>query len=115
MKNRFTIYGTLGRRDYFKYFAILYGSFIVSSIVYLLFLEAIAAETEFNTALQYVALIVTIILLIVYAVGSIVSLFWLIRRARQAGNMALWIIIGILVPFGFIIVGFIPPKNRQFR
>lgn len=112
MKNIFTIYGTLGRKEYFKYFAILYGSFIISSVLYLLFLEAIAAEAEFNSVLQYVALVVTIVFLAVYAIGGVVSLFWLIRRARQTSNMALWIVIGILVPFGFIVVGLIPPKTN---
>jgi len=115
MKNIFTIYGTLNRKDYFKYIAILYVTSILSAVAYIAFIEAIAIEAEFNTLLQFISLLITIALLTFYAIGGVLSLFWLIRRARQAGNMALWIIIGILIPFGFIIVGLIPPNKQRIQ
>jgi hypothetical protein len=39
------------------------------------------------------------------------SLFMILRRARQTSYFILWLVVGILVPFGSIIIGLIPAKK----
>lgn len=111
MKNLFTIYGTIGRRDYFRYLLILYAVLAFSGLFYILFVDAVASQAEVNTLMQYLILVLSIALILIYLTISVLSLFLLIRRARQTSSMALWIVIGLLIPFGFIFVGLIPSKT----
>lgn len=113
MQNLFNYNGTIGRKQYFIKQAIFLVVFLLIFTVYLSLVSLLPKDAKETVALN-IALIGSLVLMLgVTIIYIIASLFLVMKRARDTGSFVLWITIAILVPFGYIIVGLIPPATKQ--
>ena len=98
-------YGRINRAMYWKTIIVLYVGYLLA-----VFLAAMVLESNVNDAAVFMAVIGLIFLAFAY---FYVSLVLFLKRGRDAGNAVLWAAIGLIVPFGFIIVGILPSKKTS--
>jgi uncharacterized membrane protein YhaH (DUF805 family) len=111
--NFFKLSGVIGRTEYFKTIIILLVEWIVVTGVLSFFMDMQNAEVQgapvFN---QTVAIALFALLLLNTLLVFVVAFSAVIRRARDTGRVVLWTSLSILVPFVYILLGFIP-RNRS--
>lgn len=104
--------GKLNRKAYWK--SLIFGTlvFIPVSLVLFWMLDLQGGDDPRASTLQQTLSIVFFILYlasIAYYVMFLLSVVF--RRSRDAGNVVLWTVISILVPFGFVVLGLVPSRK----
>lgn len=113
MNNLFNYNGTIRRKQYFIKQAILLVSLTVYLYVYALLTLWLIPNDPDNIMVTVIVISLLLLTLIVGIVYFVVTLFLVIKRARDTGSFVLWVTVAILIPFGNIIVGLIPPATKQ--
>jgi hypothetical protein len=113
LKDFITIHGELGRKEYFILLIQLtvgyYLLIILATIIMIIISSLVINENSIWSELF--AIIFILILISATIFNILASLFMILRRARQTSYFILWLIVGVLVPFGSIIIGLIPAKK----
>lgn len=104
--------GKLTRSAYWKSLGLLLISAVVILSATLVLLDLQNAEMPGASGLnQALAIILFCLLLISILYFVIMAIGIIIRRAHDTEHSMLWMIIGLFVPFGYVIIGFIPSKK----
>jgi uncharacterized membrane protein YhaH (DUF805 family) len=108
----FSFSGTLSRKRYWhKILLLLLESIVVFSLLYLL-MDFQDAEKANAPALNQIIAVTAFVLMILNGLAVLVAAASAImRRARDIGDPVAWATLGILIPFGFLMIGFIPTKR----
>ncbi|MEO5498889.1 MAG: DUF805 domain-containing protein [Candidatus Saccharimonadales bacterium] len=111
--NYFSLSGALSQANYFKTLAVLLLEFIIVTSALTFLLDIQNAEIPGAPTANQVASIVFLVLILLNVIVVYVAfLSAVLRRARDAGSAVLWIGLSLVLPFMFIILGFLP-KNRN--
>jgi hypothetical protein len=109
-----TIHGDLGRRKYFVLLielTIAYYSLLVLATLIVIIVSSLINVNETTVWSQLVAIIYIITIVLATVFTALSSLFLILRRARQTNLFILWLIVGVIMPFGSIVIGFIPANK----
>lgn len=104
--------GTLNRSAYWKIILMSLAGFVLISGTLLWLLDWQNAElpgaSTFNITLAiifFVLFSVSVIYFTLMVIGAVM------RRAHDTKNSMLWLLLGLFLPFGYLIIGLVPSKK----
>lgn len=104
--------GKLNRSSYWKTLLLILVCLVFSSALFTFLSDIQNADVAGASSLSISLAIIFFVLLVISAVYFSVALIGaIIRRAHDTNNSMMWIILGLFIPFGFMLIGLVPSQK----